>query len=96
MVRVFEGADTVWEKSDLLGSRTDMGVTDLAGVAVEPFTWAVRLAEIGFRYVNEVADATDIARLLPAGEAIQDLPNDPPIDDHIYGSDTSRRIGALG
>lgn len=95
VVRVFEDAQTVWDVSNALGSRDDFGVTSVVGVAIEPYTCAVRLAELGLNYVNQIAEATDVGSMLPRGVAITDLPNAPPEDD-TFGREIRRRIDALG
>ena len=95
--RVFEGDKDIWEAAVALGSCDDIGVTKhKAGseVAVEPYTCAVRLCELGFRYVNHVASATDVERLLDAGQTVELLAGPP--EDRIFGSDIRRRIDALG
>ena len=61
---------------------------------VEPYTCAVRLCELGFRYVNHVAEATDVERLLAAGPTAELLAGPP--EDCIFGSNIRRRIDALG
>ena len=95
--RVFEGDKDIWEAAVALGSCDDIGVTKhKAGseVAVEPYTCAVRLCELGFRYVNHVAEATDVERLLAAGPTAELLAGPP--EDSIFGSNIRRRIDALG
>ena len=95
--RVFEGGKDIWEAAVALGSCDDIGVTKhKAGseVAVEPYTCAVRLCELGFRYVNHVAEATDVERLLAAGPTAELLAGPP--EDRIFGSNIRRRIDALG
>ena len=95
--RVFEGDKDIWEAAVALGSCDDIGVTKhKAGseVAVEPYTCAVRLCELGFRYVNHVAEATDVERLLAAGPTAELLAGPP--EDRIFGSNIRRRIDALG
>lgn len=96
LVSVFEDHENVWEKSVALGSPDDLGVTRQPGigVALEPYTCAVRLCELGLAHVNSIAEATDIERLL-ADEARATLLTEPP-DDRVFGRDIRRRIGTLG
>lgn len=81
----------------ILGAPGVLGVTTTAAgeVAIEPYTSAVWLADLGLRYVNEIAEGTDVSRLLPAGVSINDLPNGPP-EDNVFASEIRRRIDALG
>jgi hypothetical protein len=95
VVRVFEDADTVWAAANALGSPDAVGVTAVAGVAIEPYTCALRLAELGLGYVNEIANSTDVARMLAPGAVIGDLLVGPPEDD-VFGAEIRRRIDALG
>jgi hypothetical protein len=55
----------------------------------------VGLSDIGLRYVNEIAEATDVSQLLPSGVSIGDLPHGAP-EDNVFGSEIRRRIDALG
>jgi hypothetical protein len=55
----------------------------------------VGLVDVGLRYVNEIAQVTDVGRLLLARVNIGDLAASPP-DDSVFGSEVRRRIDALG
>ena len=96
LVQVFEDHEDIWEVSAAIGSREDLGVAREAGlgVTVEPYTCAVRLCEIGLEHLNGIAEATDVGRLLTE-ESRAGLLAGPP-EDRIFGSETRRRIGALG
>ena len=94
LVRVFEDERDVWEASGALGAREDLGVTDTVGVSIEPYTCAVRLSELGFKYVNLIAETTDVQRLLSPGSTFT-LSDVPPADG-AFGNDTRHRVDALG
>ena len=96
LVQVFEDHEDISEVSAAIGSREDLGVAREAGlgVTVEPYTCAVRLCEIGLEHLNGIAEATDVGRLLTE-ESRAGLLAGPP-EDRIFGSETRRRIGALG
>lgn len=96
LVSVFEDHKDVLETSAALGAPEDLGVTRQAGigVAIEPYTCAVRLCELGLTYVNSIAEATDIEALLAEASRTA-LLTEPP-DDRVFGRDIRRRIGALG
>jgi hypothetical protein len=93
VVHEFESAQEVWDASNALGSPEDFGVTKGGDVSIEPYTCAVRLSELGLQYVNELAQATEVERLLPP--PISDLMNGPP-DDGLFRVDIRRRVDALG
>lgn len=95
VVRVFEDAQAIWDASNALGSRSDFGVTEADGVVIEPYTFVVRFSELGLRYVNKIAEATDVARMLPPSHAVSDLLNEPP-HDGVFAADIRRRVDALG
>ena len=95
IVRVFEDAQEVWDASNALGSPDNFGVTKVNYVAIEPYTCAVRLCELGLHYVNEIAQGSDVGRLLPPNQPISDLLNGPP-DDGLFRAEIRRRVDALG
>ena len=96
LLSVIEDHEHVWDTAVALGSPGDLGVTKQPGigVAIEPYTCAVRLCEHGLAHVNDIAAATDVERLL-ADESRATLLTEPP-DDRVFGHDIRRRIGTLG
>jgi hypothetical protein len=96
VIQVFEDAQELLQAASALGPPGDLGVDLSVGrVALEPYTCAVRLAEIGLQYVNRIAAATDVTRILPVGVSASSLMSGPPEND-VYGTNVMRRIDALG
>jgi len=95
IVRVLEDEAIVWSSSGELGKREDLGVTNVAGVAIEPYTCAAALTELGLFYIDAIARSTDIERLLPTGTTVDELLSAPP-DDATFRPDFRQRIGAMG
>ena len=98
-LQVFEGNRDILEASSALGPRSDAGVERQPGikgfdVVIEPYTCALRLSELGFKYIDQIAEATDVERLL-ADDSAQDLMTRPP-ENRIFGGDIRLRVDALG
>ena len=98
-LQVFEDDKAMLEALSALGPPSDMGVQRQFGikgyeVAIEPYTCAVRLCELGFKYVGQIAEATEVERLL-ATDSAAGLLTGPP-DNRIFGGDTRLRVEALG
>ena len=98
-LQVFEGNEDILKASSALGPRSDVGVEQQPGikgfeVVIEPYTCALRLSELGLTYIDQIAEATDVERLL-AGDSAQDLMTRPP-ESGIFGGDIRRRVDALG
>jgi hypothetical protein len=93
-VQIHEDAASIWDAAERLGMRESFGLTGLGEIMIEPYTCALKLIEEGFAYVNRIAAATDLSRLLPPG-VDANLPSGPG-DDRIFGGETARRVDALG
>jgi hypothetical protein len=94
VVRIYEDADRIWDAAGRLGMRDAFGISRLLGVVIEPYSCAAQLVDVGFDYINGIAAATDVSRLVPADNDV-DLPTGPG-DDRVFGGETARRVDALG
>jgi hypothetical protein len=63
---------------------------------IEPYTYACTLIRESFKWLDEIAAATDISGLLPSGYPIASLPSGPPPDKEIFGEDVGRHASYLG
>jgi hypothetical protein len=101
-----EFARTLWEAAVAAGGPEQWGMTkyrfrrDSEDARVEeairlmPYPYADQLTQRGIALVNDVARATDIARLFTRSP-MPELP-DSPRGDRIFNSDVMTRIGLLG
>jgi len=95
LVRVFESATDVWECADFAGEREVAGVTGAVGVCFEPYTCATAIARYGLGFVDRIAAATDLSKLLPKERDLTGLPDAPPSDGH-WSPSVRSRVDLLG
>jgi hypothetical protein len=93
LLRVHEDAERIWNAVGRLELPDQLGVSRIHGVTIEPYTCAVTLTDLGFRYLIEVARATELSRLLPDFETAA-LTDSPPFAN-LADEQIRRKVIAL-
>lgn len=89
-------AEIFWETAERRGSREKWGVTKIGRrVLIEPYTYATTLVDEGLGLINDVALATEVARLFPDNYPIPLLSEQPPEDD-VFSEKIRKRLAVLG
>lgn len=86
----------IWNAAEQLGGAESWGLSrpwKPDEVALEPYAYCLRLLTNAFRFLQEIADATDVLRLMPPGAT------DPPIGtrrNDPLEAEEHRRVVLLG
>ena len=85
----------LWDAAGRTGPPQEWGLTCDFEVLLEPYTYSVALVDESFKLIDEIACATDIAGLFPAGHPIPTITAGPP-EDSVFGEQIRNRLDALG
>jgi hypothetical protein len=89
-------ARRVCEAADRLGGIATWGIRRRDEIIeFEPYPYACQLVATCFAFANDVADATDVLRLFPAGADITRVAAGPA-DDGMFAPDVRKRVLLLG
>ena len=71
------------------------GLREDRELRLDPFEYTNTLVDECLQLINEIAEATDVSRLLPPDEGVDSLMTGPP-EDELFSGLAARRIDILG
>ena len=88
-------SEKIWAATDSFDSPVAWGLRQShKRVLIEPYSFASKLLLESLKYINSLAEATDLKGLFPEGHSMKKYPP-PPIDDRIFGKFMGERLEIL-
>lgn len=88
-------SEKLWSAADSFDSPNAWGLRRAhKRVLIEPFSFASKLLQESLKYINDIAEATDLTGLFPGGHVMRNCPP-PPADDNIFGNHIGARLDLL-
>jgi hypothetical protein len=90
-----EYSQPLWDAAGRIGTPDKWGLRRDTLVLLEPYTYSMALVDESFKLIDEIAGATDISGLFPAGHTIPAL-SVGPANHHLFREQIRKRLDVLG
>jgi len=87
-------ANAVWDASARYSSPNEWGIFQSHEILFEPYTYSITLIRECYKFINSIANATDVVKLFPAGSTPRMLVSPP--SDSLFNKFTRKRVHILG